>query len=241
LISRKLLATVERVGERLWGIVLVCLLSSRVAVADDVAEAKLHYKRATSAYALGDYQSAAREYEEAFKLEPDSALLYNAAQAHRMAGNIQRALDLYTSYLRLPGPISNRGEVDRHIANLKIAVEQQRKAASTPPLTTEPMKVTPAPPPPVPQPPPAKQAEPPVEKSAAPPPTVAKVSAPPAASPPAPVTFTVATKSPRPWWKKGWVWGVVAGVAVAGIAVGLGAGLGARPVDPAASLGGVTF
>ena len=51
---------------------------------------------------------AADNYEKAFALKPDPAVLYNAAQAHRLAGNKQRALDLYQSYLRMYGNDSAR-------------------------------------------------------------------------------------------------------------------------------------
>src|SRR5262249_32026289 len=68
----------------------------------------------------------------------------NAAQAHRLAGHDQRAVELYQSYLRLPG-VSNRDEVERHIASLKAAMEQQRNAASAPPLGPAPLKASPEP------------------------------------------------------------------------------------------------
>ena len=55
-------------------------------------EARAHFDRATSAFALGRFDDAAHEYEKAFDLKPDPALLYNAAQAHRKAGNKHRAL-----------------------------------------------------------------------------------------------------------------------------------------------------
>jgi iron complex outermembrane receptor protein len=107
---------------------------------DDRSEPRTHYKRAMSAYALGDFPTAAAEYEAAFKLEPDPALLYNAAQAHRVGGNARRALELYQSYLRMFGDQANRGETERHIADLKIAIEKQRSAAEAPPLATAPMQ-----------------------------------------------------------------------------------------------------
>src|SRR5258706_15309100 len=90
------------------------------ARADNVAEAKEHFKKATSAYALGRFPDAALEYERAYELLPDPALLYNAAQANRIAGSKQRALLLYQNYLRIYGAqVSNTAEVRGHIAKLK--------------------------------------------------------------------------------------------------------------------------
>jgi tetratricopeptide (TPR) repeat protein len=54
-----------------------------VASADSSEEARQHYQRGTAHYALGEYADAAAEYQEAFRLKQDPALLYNAAQAYR--------------------------------------------------------------------------------------------------------------------------------------------------------------
>lgn len=177
-------------------------------------EAKAAYKRGLSLYALERYGEAAIEYEKAFELEPDPALLYNAAQAHRLAGNKQRALALYQNYLRLfPNP-ENKRDVERHIAALKTAIDREGEAQRSPP--TEPLPPSPAvTPAPAPNPPP-----PAVEPAPAPSPATA-------APEPAPAVTTHAPPSPR---KKtpGWVWGVVGGVgaaAVLGVALGLGFGL----------------
>src|SRR4051794_29733188 len=84
--------------------------------ADDASEARMHYERATSAFALGKFADAASEYEKAFELKSDRALLFNAAQSHRQAGDKQRALLLYQNYLRIFTKAPNRPEVQRQIA-----------------------------------------------------------------------------------------------------------------------------
>ena len=65
--------------------------------------AKEHYDQANAQYGLGNYSKAADEYESSFELMHDPALLYNAAQAQRLAGNKQRALLLYQNLLRVYG------------------------------------------------------------------------------------------------------------------------------------------
>ena len=62
--------------------------------------------KATAAFAFNRYAVAAENYEKAFELKPDPAVLYNAAQAHRLAGNKERALDLYQSYPHVRRPRS---------------------------------------------------------------------------------------------------------------------------------------
>src|SRR5947208_866572 len=101
--------------------------------------AKELFEKGTAAYALGKYDEAAADYEKAFSLRADPALLYNAAQAHRQAGNKKRALLLYQNYVRLYGSrVSNRAEVDRIIVSLRKAIESDQQAAAAPPTETAP-------------------------------------------------------------------------------------------------------
>jgi tetratricopeptide (TPR) repeat protein len=123
-----------------WGaVVLLVLAGAGAARADNRAEAKDHFKRATSLYALGRFSDAAIEYEKAYELMPDPALLYNAAQANRIAGNKPRALLLYQNYLRIYGDkVGNAVEVRGHIEKLQMAIEIDAKTASAPPMAPAP-------------------------------------------------------------------------------------------------------
>jgi tetratricopeptide (TPR) repeat protein len=117
-----------------FALAVLAVLAPTVASADKISDAKEHYKQGTAAYALGKYAEAATHYEAAFELSPDPALLYNAAQAHRIAGNKQRALTLYQSYLRMYGPqAQNRDDVERHIDELKRAIDVDERAKNSPP------------------------------------------------------------------------------------------------------------
>ena len=48
-------------------------------------EVKLHYQRATRAYDLQKYQEAIDEYQKAYEISGDPPMLYNIAQAYRLA------------------------------------------------------------------------------------------------------------------------------------------------------------
>jgi tetratricopeptide (TPR) repeat protein len=105
----------------------------------DTDDARSHFKQGTAYFTLGKYAEAAVEYERAYELHQDPALLYNAAQAQRMAGNKPRALLLYQNYLRFYGDnATNHAEVERFVAQLQKAIDGDRAATSTPP--TEPVK-----------------------------------------------------------------------------------------------------
>jgi hypothetical protein len=212
-------------------------------------DARPYLDKATAAYGLGRYAVAAENFEKAYELKPDPALLYNAAQAHRLAGNKQRALELYESYLRMYGKKDKRDEVERRIKELKQAIAHDKTVATSPPTTTEP--VSPSPPAaaataPLPAAAPPKPAQPPLALAPAPvaPLTTAPPAAspPPAAPPPGPGTAAVLVSQPatassdESVVKKPLFWVLVGGGVAAAAAIVLLVALGGSK-DPTASLG----
>jgi hypothetical protein len=203
-------------------------LFSGAARADKASEARQHYESATSHFAVGEFAQAAEEYQEAFKLKRDPALLYNAAQAHRLAGNHEKALILYRNYLQLYPNEKNLGEVRSQIAKLKEAVAASDKAKTAPPMSTvEPRPVsgmaassrseTTRP----------ETSKPETARSESSKPAVA--SKPEPATPPARVDLTPPPPERErpivvertPVYKKWWLWTIIGGVVVVGTAVAL--------------------
>jgi hypothetical protein len=117
-------------------VVLWCL-GDRVAAADDAAQqASSANEKAVAAFGLGNYARAAEQYEVAFRLKPDAPLLYNAAEAHRLAGNQRRALDLYRNFVFLYGAVSPLApDAKKHVAELEamLAAETSPAPAAYPP------------------------------------------------------------------------------------------------------------
>lgn len=129
-----------RRGLRCLAVTLLALaVGGGPAVASEPSAARQAYDQATAAFGLGHYAEAAEKYEAAFSLRPDPALLYNAAQAYRLAGNRPRALELYRNYLRLYPDRQNADEARIHVAALTKALDDEK---STPPEVVSP----PAPP-----------------------------------------------------------------------------------------------
>jgi tetratricopeptide (TPR) repeat protein len=89
-------------------------------------DARRTTEEATAAFGLGRYAEAAQRYEAAFALRPDPALLYDAAQAYRLAGSKARALELYRNYGRLYPDGRNAGDARSHVAALQKAIEDER-------------------------------------------------------------------------------------------------------------------
>jgi tetratricopeptide (TPR) repeat protein len=196
---------------------ITLLLVSATAHGGDVEKAKAHFKTGLAAFTLGDYAKAALEYEAAYSEMIDPALLYNAAQAHRLAGNKPRALFLYQNYLRYFPTQSNRAEVQRHVENLQAAIEAEQKAKTTPPTESKQPSETR----------PSIEARPTTPTTTAPSPTTTAPAPTTTEAKPSVAAAALTTESPPPPRKKTpkWLWGVVGG-AVAVVAVGLGVGLG---------------
>ena len=119
---------------------------------DDKARAREHTRQATIAYNIGKYEEAAGEYEAAYRLVQDPALLYNIGQSYRLAGKPDKALAAYKGYLRtsrLDDP--NRAAVEGRVAELERAVRAQ--APPPPPPSTAPAERAPQPSPFDPEPP----------------------------------------------------------------------------------------
>jgi tetratricopeptide (TPR) repeat protein len=134
-------------------------------------EVKLHYQRATRAYDLQKYTEAIDEYQKAYEISGDPPMLYNIAQAYRLADQPGEAARYYRRFLQRMPNAKNREEVERKIADQEKLADQRKKM--------EPV----APPPPTPtKPPPIVEVKPPVEVPVTPP------LPPPAPPPPPPET-----------------------------------------------------
>jgi len=115
-------------------VLIVGLVASQPpARADDAVSAREHYQKGTSYYDLGKYDDAIKEFEAAYEIKNDPALLYNLAQSNRLAGNSDQALHFYRTYLRYVPKAANRAEIESRIAQLEQLVAQKNAAQTTPP------------------------------------------------------------------------------------------------------------
>jgi tetratricopeptide (TPR) repeat protein len=157
-------------------LIFAVLARQGTARADDAVTAREHYQKGTSYYDLGRYPEAIQEFEAAYEIKNDPALLYNLAQSNRLAGNSEQALHFYRTYLRYVPKAANRAEIEDRIKQLDQLLAQ-KNAAQTPPNQAIPPGGAPAPAPPPALTPPAE-----APPSATPPPGLPEEPA--AASPP---------------------------------------------------------
>jgi tetratricopeptide (TPR) repeat protein len=85
-----------------------------------------------AAFNQGRYREAIALFDEAYALSPMPLLLFNSAQAHRLKGDCQEALELYHLYLREAASPPNRAIVEEHIVNMDACV----RARTPPPAPT---------------------------------------------------------------------------------------------------------
>jgi hypothetical protein len=200
--------------------------------------ARAFFDKASASFALGHYPEAAENFEKAFENKPDSALLYNAAQAHRLAGDKERALILYQNYLRIYTKAPLRAEVEIRVDELKRAIERDRVVATTPPTTTLPSSTAPVP---APEPPTssavaAKETTGATSAFSAPPPPAVDLRPSSARSPPPVLVTQRREPDAKPLTSKPLFWVAVAGGTVGLIAIVVVLAL-SGPQDPSASLG----
>jgi tetratricopeptide (TPR) repeat protein len=205
---------------------------ARAGAAEEAAELQ---KAATTSFAVGNYEAAGESFEKAYVLDPQPALLYNAAQAYRLAGNRSRALTLYQNYRRIYGD-QDKPELADRIEELRQAIAQEQAAAAKAKATaTATVPVAPAPAPPPPEPNPEPPVAPPAQRRAVP----VAPSLPPAPEPAAPVLVDQPPAAPAPEEQasvlsKPWFWIVAGGVAAAAIVAVVIATGGAKDPTPTA-------
>ena len=103
------------------------------APADAEIEAKRLYQEGTKYYSLGEWTLAVDNYKAAYKLVQKPLLLYNIAQAYRLAKNFEQSLFFYKSYLNAQPEASNRAEIEGRIADLEKQVAMQEETSKKPP------------------------------------------------------------------------------------------------------------
>ena len=203
----------------------VALLVAQTARGDDPESARRHFADGTKYYNVGDFAHAAEEYKQAYLAAPNPALLYNAAQAYRLAGDLDNALMFYRSYLRASPKAPNRVEVEGRIKKAEADLRATNKPApdALPPspstaATTEVPKssvVTTSPGP--------KRVTSDVMAES---PGTSTTTAPATTRQHGVLATTAPSRHDRPAYKKPWVW-IIVGVAAVGAGLGIGFGISA--------------
>jgi tetratricopeptide (TPR) repeat protein len=126
---------------------LAAMLAASPALADNAlrpeqipAKAKELATRGRVYHDAGDYSMAIAAFKEAYVLAPSPGLLFNIAQAYRLAGNCDEAAWMYRRYLDTNPTGTNRQLAEQHLATvekcgsggLRMAVIQPKPAPKVP-------------------------------------------------------------------------------------------------------------
>jgi len=176
------------------------------------------FQQAQALYAVGKYDEAALEFEDAFLSKPDPALLFNAAQSYRLAGNKSKALLLYRNYAKLYPSAPERDAVQKQIKVLE-GTGSAGAALGAPPAPAAPVATTEEKAAPI------ASAAPQTPREGAPRMPSLAVSTSPPAPPPTITAVPVAdhdhhhderTSGRVPIYRRPWVWVAAAAIVAAG-------------------------
>lgn len=123
---------------------LALLLVSRVAAAD-APDAERLYNEGQTAYDDQRYDDAVTAWQKSYQLSKLPALVYNLAQAYRLGGHCEKAVDAYTRFIALDPQSPQRADAEGRLKEI-----QPCPAAKPQPTPPAPHPQTPPPPPPPP-------------------------------------------------------------------------------------------
>jgi tetratricopeptide (TPR) repeat protein len=104
------------------------------AARSDQARSRALYDQGSRAYSDGDYARAIELFLAAYELSRAPAILFNVAQAYRLAGTCDKALEYYRRSLAEEPDAANRAEVEERIAEMqRCAADEQARRRAEPP------------------------------------------------------------------------------------------------------------
>jgi tetratricopeptide (TPR) repeat protein len=113
-------------------ILTTALCGSGRAADRSVEDAKRFFYSAQTHFRLGEFEQALHDFQDAYRLRQDPALLFNIAQCYKHLGRLDDSLHSYRSYLRDAGNVPNRETVEKSIAELEQKIAERDRATASP-------------------------------------------------------------------------------------------------------------
>jgi Tfp pilus assembly protein PilF len=112
---------------------LLVIVPSRVrAQSSDDQQAHAHFEVAASYYEQANYESALREFLEAYRLSQRSQLFYNLSLCYQQLGDLDNAVSYLERYLAEVTEIENRASLETRLANLRERQARQHATGADP-------------------------------------------------------------------------------------------------------------
>src|SRR5947209_18610218 len=99
--------------------ILLVLNLAAVALAKEDPEARRLTDQGLAAFRLGQFPEAVSRFQEAYRIERRSELLFNIAQAYRLGRDCPHALQFYRAYLDARPTAFNRVRVEERIEEMQ--------------------------------------------------------------------------------------------------------------------------
>ncbi len=127
-----------------WSAVIVCVCTlASPALAGPDEDARALYDQAVAHYDLAEYRQAIAKFKEAYHLSREPLLLFDIAQAYRLAGSYCRnAIVFYRNYLRVKPNASNRDVVEKWLRELEPCATNETDPATAPDASITPLTVS---------------------------------------------------------------------------------------------------
>ena len=124
--SRLIVSALALSGGLAWS------LTAHADAASDIEQARQFYAQGKAQYEAKDYLGALDDFEHSYALTRSTALLFDIAQAHRLAGSGHCAASrrYYRSYLELEPEAENKREVDERLAEIAGCADAEEQAAA---------------------------------------------------------------------------------------------------------------
>lgn len=108
------------------------IVSPRTARCQDFAAAGAHFAAAQDAFAQGQFKQAAAEYQAAYDITRDPALLSSIGESYQRASDYRRAAENYRAYLKEVPQATDRAEIERRLRELDAALAAPPPGVGTP-------------------------------------------------------------------------------------------------------------
>jgi tetratricopeptide (TPR) repeat protein len=105
---------------------------------DDDERARVHFQAGSQYYEVGDYELAAREFEQAYELSGRVELLYNLYSAHDRAGSYEPAADALERYLEREAEMepARRASLTQRLERLRARIDADSDVGPNEPAPT---------------------------------------------------------------------------------------------------------
>ena len=97
------------------------------------------YNQGNTQFNLGHYEEALALFEKAYQTKPVVGLLYNAAQCHRLLGNLEQARRVYRSYINQTTDVKTRALAQEKLAEVESVLEASAKSRLSAPTSLAPV------------------------------------------------------------------------------------------------------